>query len=671
MAKKTRKVKPSAPVVDEGEARGRGLAPEAYLEVPGETYRPYVNAADHPLEFTLRAIFFGIVVGILFGFANAYLGLKVGLTVSASIPAAVMGVAYLRLWRTSTVLEANLIQTIGSAGEALAAGVIFTLPALFLWGVEIGQAKIILIALLSGTLGVLFMIPLRRYLIVREHGRLPYPEGTACAEVLVAGDAGGSKAKDLLWGLGIGGLYQFLMKKDLLGLWPEAPKVRVPGFRGAEVGGHLTPELLGVGFIIGPRIASVMLAGGVLGWLVIIPLIATVGQSAKSPLYPEVSQLISDMKPEELWRQYVRYIGAGAVAFGGIVTLLRSLPTIWESFRQGLAGFFLLAKQKGESSRTQRDLPMSLVFFGALLIIGILASLPERVMPVGWLGALLVTLFAFFFVTVSSRIVGLIGSSSNPVSGMTIATLLITALIFAALGHDGSALAKVAVLTVGSMVCIAAAVAGDTSQDLKTGFLLGATPRYQQIGEFVGVMTSALVMGYVLALFKKPLVTGELAAPQANMMALVIDGVLNESLPWTLVIVGIVIAATVEMLALPSLALAVGLYLPLSLSTPIMLGGLIRWWIEHRNRDARLQAKRERGILYASGLIAGAALVGVLAQFLYVLAERSHSVENFLDHLQKLTKMGEGHVAIGMFLLMAATLFAMANYAEPAGKGGE
>ncbi len=592
-----------------------GLPPQAYETLPGDQYRPYVGAREQILEFTPRAVLIGVVLGIVFGAANAYLGLRVGLTVSASIPAAVMAVAIFRIWG-GTILESNMVQTVGSAGESLAAGVIFTLPALFLWAREdpailVSVTQITVIALFGGMLGVLFMIPLRSYLISREHGKLPYPEGTACAEVQVAGDVGGGKARLLFAGLGVGAVYQALANPRGLSLWNESPSAPLPAK--AQIGGDFTPELLGVGFIIGPRIATIMFSGSALAWLVLIPVINAWG--GNDVVYPGTVPM-AELGSAEIWSNYIRYVGAGAVAFGGIATLLKSLPTMIESFKLGLGG---IGGGGRATSRTQRDLSMRFVFTLAPLLAVALWLWPG--VPVNLLGAILIVLFSFFFVTVSSRIVGLIGSSSNPVSGMTIAALLLTSLIWVGLGlNDGSAASKVAVLAVGAVVCISAAIAGDTSQDLKTGFLLGATPRSQQIGELIGVITSAAVMGGVLIVLNESYGIGgaELAAPQANLMKLVVDGVLADTLPWMFVIVGMALAAVVEFgLRLPSLAFAVGLYLPVSLMTPIFVGGMMRRALTLRyagpdGGGERLADQRERGVLFGSGLIAGAALVGVL-----------------------------------------------------------
>ena len=592
----------------------RGLPPEAYKTIPGASYPPYVPDDANIPELTAKAIIVGIILGVLFGAANAYLGLRVGLTVSASIPAAVMAIAIFRVIRRGTILETNIVQTIGSSGESLAAGVIFTLPALYIWGFDVEWYVVTTVAFLGGLLGVLFMIPLRRFLMVREHGILPFPEGTATAEVQVAGEAGGAGARLVFGGLGLGALFQSLVHSSTLALWPGSPEVHLfgagsrPGLRKAVVAGDLTPELLGVGFIIGPRIAGTMLAGGLTAWLGLIPLIDLFGAGLTLPVFPEATALIGDMDASTIWSRYVRYIGAGAVAAGGIITLVRALPLIWESIAVGLRR---IEGRGAAARRTDRDLPLNMVLGSAAIVAVLLWLVPF--IDVSLVGAVLMVFFSFLFVTVSARIVGLIGSSSNPVSGMTIGALLVTSLIFVALGRTDPA-APVAVLLVGAVVCIAAALAGDASQDLKCGFLLGGTPWKMQIAELIGIPFAALSMAFVLQLLDASYGIGsaELAAPQATLMATVIDGVLTQSLPWALVFVGVAIAVVVELLGVPSLPFAVGLYLPLSLSTPIFAGGVVRWIVEKRFAGGRLQGGREAGILYASGLIAGAALLGVL-----------------------------------------------------------
>ena len=589
----------------------RGLGKQAYGGVSGDDYKPYVGPGQRVREFTLRAILSGILIGIIFGAANAYLGLKVGITVSASIPAAVIAIALSKsfLGRAS-ILENNMIQTVGSAGESLAAGVIFTIPALIVLGYMPELSKVFILAALGGLLGVLFMIPLRRYLMVREHGTLPFPEGTACGEVLVAGDRSGGRVRQVMTGLGVGALYRFLMEG--LGLWNDVPSWRVRGYEGAEIGVEAAPSLLGVGYVIGPKIAAVMLGGGALGWLVLIPFIKMMGGGLSEPLYP-ASGLIADMSPIEIWDNYIRYIGAGAVAFGGLVTLVRAIPTMVRSFGAGMKAIAADGSQAdGPSPRTARDLPMKLVLAAAVVIAILVWALPQ--VPVGAVGAILVVVFSFFFVTVSSRIVGLIGSSSNPASGMTIATLLATSLVFLGMGWTGPS-GMVAAVSVGAVVCIAICIAGDTSQDLKTGFLVGATPRLQQMGEMIGVLSSALVVGWIVFFLHRAYGIGseKLSAPQAVLMSMVVKGVLTQSLPWTLVIIGAFLAGVVELLGIPSLPFAVGLYLPIRLSTPIMAGGIVRLLSERTScNETQLCDRRERGVLLSSGLIAGGAIMGVI-----------------------------------------------------------
>ena len=588
---------------DHAAPENKGLDPSAYEPIDGDLYEPVVPHTASPTEFTWRAILMGVVLGIVFGAANAYLALKVGLTVAASIPAAVMAVFFFKRVKGASLLESNMVQTVGSAGESVAAGVVFTIPAFFLWmqsdpAADPGRLKIFMLALVGGLLGVLFMIPLRRYLIVKEHGKLAYPEGTACAEVLVSAQAGAEKAKQLFQGLGLGALYMFGMHDKWLGLWHKDPAVDVRNRY--HIGIEISPELLGVGYIIGPRIAGLMLGGAVLGVLVMVPAISYFRELAGQPF----------MSPGDIRGEYVKLIGAGAVAFGGLVTLAKSLPTIVASFRSGVAGLSDGAKT-GEQKRTQRDLPLKGVLIAAAALIVLMVALPDSILPVGFGGALAIVVFAFIFVTVSSRIVGLIGSTSNPVSGMTIATLLITAALFLAFGNGGAG-AKYAVLSVGAVVCIAAAIAGDTSQDLKTGFLVGATPRTQQLGEFVGVISSAIAIAFVIYVFKSDVVSGELLAPQANLMRTVIDGVMEGNMPWDLLAIGAFAAIVVELLGMNSLAFAVGLYLPIELSMPIMVGGVIRAFTEHRFQGHERIERRETGVLFGSGLIAGAAIIGLL-----------------------------------------------------------
>ena len=592
---------------------------------PGPTAAPppYVPAGESPAEATFKAAVAGILFGILFGAANAYLGLRAGLTISTSIPVAVMTVAFFRglggVGVRATILEANLSQTIGSASSSVASGVIFTLPALFLWGFSPSFGQMTLLAMAGGLLGVLFMIPLRPFLIVREHANLPYPEGTACAEVLKASEVGGARARYVFIGLGVGALFKALT--GWVRAVPGSLEVHVPFLRKGQLGSDVSAALFGVGYILGPRIAAIMVGGGLLSWLVIIPILATWGEGRMEPLYPETTLLIRDMPASLIWSRYVRYIGAGAVAAGGLITLLRSIPTMLESFRIGAAQLRerMSAGARVVGLRTERDLSLAVVAVGAAVVFlvltlsptvfGVIGAAPARAVT-----AALVVVFAFFFVTVSSRIVGLVGVTSNPTSGMTIATLLGTSSVFLLLGWTDDA-GKIAALTVGAVVAIAASIAGDTSQDLKTGFLLGATPARQQVGELVGVLTSAsfVVLTVLLLARAYGFGTDELPAPQATLMRLVIDGVLQQSLPWGLVGIGVGIAVLAELARIPSLPFAVGVYLPVSTMVPVFLGGLMRMTLERRSRsEVERTVRRDHGVLLGSGLVGGEGLVGVL-----------------------------------------------------------
>ncbi len=587
-------------------------------------------------EFTPLSILLGVIIGILFGAANAYIGMKVGMTVSASIPAAVISMAILRgLLKRGTLLENNMVQTIGSVGESLAAGMIFTIPALFIFNqialndaaelanqgkmveaqLATAEAALMLPKFLEmtvwgavgGLLGVLFMVPLRRMLIVKEHKTLPYPEGTACAGVLESGQRGGAAAKTVFWGLGVGAVYEFFRG---LGFWEDTASQRIPLMR-TDMALATEPALLGVGYILGSKIAGYMLGGAVLGWFVIIPAIATFGASATVPISPEETLLISQMDPGLMWTRYLRFIGAGAVVLGGILALLRSLGTIGRSVFHMFGG-------GGTGERTDRDIPTWLLL---LLLVGlgsVMYYVPQfRMQNLAVIVPVIV--FSFFFVTVSSRLVGIVGSSSNPASGMTIATLLGTALI-AVYGFDMTgATAKFAIISVGALVCIAVCVAGDCSQDLKTGFLLKATPWKQQLGEIVGILTATAAIAGVVWLcndtygfFKDADHPNALLAPQANLMKLVVEGIVDRHLPWELILAGMAAALVVEMLGVPSLPFAVGLYLPLSLSTPIMCGGLLHWGVNRKRKKKIASETDDRGILAASGLVAGQGLVGVL-----------------------------------------------------------
>ncbi|MGM0471631.1 MAG: OPT family oligopeptide transporter [Bacillota bacterium] len=572
--------------------------------------QPYVTADKSPAEFTVQSVILGVIMTVIFAAANAYLGLKVGMTVSASVPAAVISMGILRgVLNRGTILENNTVQTITSAGTSLAAGVIFTIPALILWGVDPSLIKIFMLSLFGGVLGVLFMIPLRKFLIVDEHERLPYPEGTACAEVLIAGEEGGAKSKYVFSGMGLGALYKFL--SGGVKLWKETVEWAIPGYPGAAIGFNLYPSLLGVGYIIGPKIAVRMLAGGTLGWFVLMPLIAKVGGGLSAPLFP-ATEPISELGYWGIWDNYIRYVGAGGVALGGVISLIKALPTIVQSFKAAVGELTTGLAKDVNQVRTSTDLSLHWVILGALAIIIAIAFVPQ--VPVGVLGAIFVTIFGFFFVTVSSRIVGIVGSSSNPASGMTIATLLAASLIMKLIGWTDQT-GMIAALSVGAIVCIAVAVAGDTSQDLKTGFLVGATPKRQQIGELIGILISAIFVGGIVLMLHEAygIASKDLPAPQANLMAMVVKGVMKGNLPWSLVFTGVFSALIIEMFGIGSLPFAVGLYLPLHLSTPIMIGGLIKLVLDKRNLTKEVRKdKNESGILFASGLVAGDALVGIL-----------------------------------------------------------
>ena len=586
-----------------------------------DEFKPYIPADKITPEFTVTSVIMGILLAIIFGAANAYLGLRVGMTVSASIPAAVISMGVIRvIMKKDSILESNMGQTIGSAGESLAAGAIFTLPVLFLWSKEgITEAPslitISLIALFGGILGVLFMVPLRNALIVKEHGVLPYPEGTACAEVLLAGEEGGASAKSVFAGMGLAALFKFVV--DGLKVIPSVITVPLKAFK-TELSAEVYPALLGVGYICGPKIASYMFAGGLIGWFVLIPAIITFGGS--TILYPG-TKTIADMYAaggaSAIWSSYIRYIGAGAVAAGGIISLIKSLPLIVRTFADAIKGM----KGAGNSNsavRTEVDLDMRVIGIGVLIMIIAIWLLPE--IPVSPLGAVIIALFGFFFATVSSRMVGIVGSSNNPVSGMAIATLLFSTLCLKVTGDTGVHGMKGAI-AIGSVICIIAAMAGDTSQDLKTGYILGATPKKQQIGELIGAVVSAVTIGGVLVLLDSAwgFGTTELAAPQATLMKMIIEGVMEGNLPWALVFIGVFIAIVVEILGISVLPVAIGLYLPLELSATIMIGGVIRWFVDKKKADKEENKDANSGILFCSGMIAGEGLVGILLAILAVI----------------------------------------------------
>ena len=594
----------------------KGLDRTAYELKEGQAYVPYVQG-DGVAEFTVKSVLCGAALGVVFGAANTYLGLMAGLTISTSIPVAVLTVVLFRalgrLGARHTILEANMSQTIGSASSSVASGVLFTIPALFIWGMKPALLQLTLLAMSGGLIGILAMIPLRRFLIRREHTKLPYPEGLACAEVLVASKEGGSQATGVFWGLGLG----LVMKLATEGLKVVGKALDLSLTSTISVAVKVSPALIGVGYILGPRIASVMVAGSALSTFILIPAIAAWGAGLAEPFYPETELLIRDMKPGELREKYIRYIGAGAVAAAGILTLIRSFPLMLESFRVGLAH---LTRRSDAASqpRTERDLSFAFVLGGVSVILAVLICVPGILgfldsVAVRALTAVLIAIFAFFFVTVASRIVGLVGVTSNPTSGMTIATLLGTSLIFWLCGWTDLA-GKATALMVGTTVCIAASISGDASQDLKTGFLLGATPRLQQIGELLGVLTSAFFVCWTVVALDASLTVGSeaLPAPQAVLMNLVIDGVIDQSLPWTLILIGASIAVGVAIFRLPPLAFAVGVYLPISTMAAVFLGGLLSYFLQ-RGKDRDVAARRrERGVLFGSGLVGGEGLMGVV-----------------------------------------------------------
>ncbi len=715
---------------------------------PGE-FRTYVPTTESPAEFTWRAVILGALFGLLFGAVTVYVGLRAGLTVSASIPIAVLSISILRAFGRSTVLENNIVQTTGSAGESVAAGVIFTIPALIFLGFDLNYWRIFALALIGGWLGVLFMIPLRRQLIVKEHGNLPYPEGTACADVLVAGERGGSFAGRVFWGLGLGGVYTFVM--NTLQAWPGQPEYRPNWLPGASFRAAITSEYLGVGYIIGPRVAGTLFAGGVVSWLMLMPAIKFFGSLApNTALYPGTIP-IPQMTPDQLWSSYIRPMGAGAVAAAGLITLLKTIPTIVSALRSGMKD--IRAERSGEASATsriERDLPMTTVVVGSFVIIAMMwVLLTFKPIPGAMTGpaqnlfaSLFIVVFGFLFVTVASRISGLIGNSSNPVSGMTIATLMATCAVFLVSGWTAQNYAVLA-LMVGGVVCMASAIAGATSQDLKTGYLIGATPQWQQVGLLIGVTVSAFAVGGTLMLMNRglekynpvqiPLQIEQLpdgvsirkpsfeyqgknyilvsalgaravpdgqylydtstrqvevqwvqgiggdqaAAPQAKLMATVISGILNQRLPWRLVLLGVFLVIAVELLGVRSLPFAVGSYLSIATTMAIFAGGVVRWLAERGTNSEHSESEVSPGSLYSSGLIAAGGIFGLLAIIINIFQdpELAHRLPGWLGFLHlpiradlfafgpRVMPMLSRAPVLGviMFVLLAASLFIFAR----------
>ncbi len=616
-------------------------------------FKPYIAASKITPEFTVTSIIMGVILAVVFGAANAYLGLRVGMTVSASIPAAVIAMGVIRvIMRKNSILESNIVQTTGSAGESLAAGAIFTLPALYLWAAEGKMDKpnlveITLIALLGGLLGVFFMVPLRNALIVKEHGTLPYPEGTACAEVLLAGEEGGSNASTVFAGMGFAAFFKLII--DGIKAVPGEISFRIKGFAG-EIGTQIYPAVMSVGYICGPRISSYMFAGGILSWLVLIPMIVLFGETLT--LYPgnaPIGEMFAEGGAGAIWGTYIRYIGAGALAAGGIISLIKSLPLIVRTFKDSVKS--MAGGSNVGSERTNQSLSMKLVLIAIAILTVIVWLVPA--VPVSLLGAAIVVIFGFFFATVSSRMVGLVGSSNNPVSGMAIATLLIATVILKITGDTGAHGMRAAI-AIGSIICIVAAISGDTSQDLKTGYLLGATPKKQQIGEIIGVVAAALAIGGTLNLLDSAWGFGgdELAAPQATLMKMIIEGVMDGNLPWGLVFIGVFIAVVAEIIGIPVLPFAIGVYLPVQLNACIMVGGLVRLAVDKMKKPEE-EKKRitNDGILFCSGMIAGEGLVGILLALLAVFGiDKVIDISGYLNLPDGVAKAA-GLVVFGLIIL--------------------
>jgi putative OPT family oligopeptide transporter len=716
------------------------------VEETPQGFQPFVPPTETRPELTTRALVLGCIFGLLFGAVTVYVGLRAGLTVGASIPIAVLSISLLRAFGRASILENNIVQTTGNSGQSIASGVIFTLPALIFLGFDLEYSRIFILALLGGLLGVLFMIPLRRQLIVEEHGRLTYPEGTACADVLLAGERGGSFAGRVFLGLGLGGLYTFFQNENLFGAWPGTPDYQPQWFKGSAIRADVTPEYLGVGYIIGPRIAGLLFAGGVFSWLVLMPAIYFFGSHFPQAIYPGTKP-IAQMSPSDLWASYVRPMGAGAVAASGLITLIKTLPTIIGALRAALKNLRSGGEVKSAPLRTDDDLSLTVVIGGSLLLVLLmfffLTFKPVPGAQVSWLAnlaaSLLVAFFGFLFVTVSSRICGLIGSSSNPVSGMTIATLMATSAIFLVKGWTAPAFGALAI-TIGGVVCIAAANAGDTSQDLKTGFLIGATPRKQQIALVIGACVSTLAIGATLQLMNQGLAefrqtakpwdmsvahsgvqveeehfhqaqihvitanktidtrpgngyvllnalnSAELAdgkylynpqtqqievqwiqgigsekaaAPQARLMATVVNGILGRKLPWGLVLLGVFLVIAVELLGVRSLSFAVGAYLSIATTLAIFAGGIVRWMIDSAVEKAESESEISPGSLYASGLIAAGGIVGLMgvALKLYETAVGKQDVLLF----PATNPLHHDWVSVLMFVLLAGSLYYFAR----------
>ena len=647
------------------------------MDKKNESFKPYISADKVLPEFTVTSILMGIILAVVFGAANAYLGLKVGMTVSASIPAAVISLGVIRvIMKKNSILESNMVQTIGSAGESLAAGAIFTMPALFLWAEEgkiamPGYLEITLIALFGGILGVLFMIPLRKALIVEEHGTLPYPEGMACAEVLLAGEEGGSNASTVFAGMGLGAAFKFIV--DGLKIVPS--DITTPNIKGyaGQIGVEIYPALIGVGYICGPSISSYMFAGGIIAWLVLIPAVVFFGGSVDFATLGNtglagqtIAEVYEANGASAIWSNVIKYVGAGAIATGGVISLLKYLPLIIKTFAGAMKS--LKNTSGGTNVRTDRDLKMPVVL-GIILIVIILIWLVPSV-PVSLLGAFLIAIFGFFFATVSSRMVGLIGSSNNPVSGMAIATLLISTFVLKATGNTGMA-GMTGAIAIGSIICVIAAIAGDTSQDLKTGFIVGATPAKQQVGELIGVVASGFAIAGVMSLLNKAWGFGsaEIPAPQATLMKMIVEGIMDAKLPWVLVFMGVFLALALEVLRVPVMPFAIGLYLPIYLSCGIMVGGVVRLFLDKKKEaEAKKKEMISNGTLYCAGMIAGEGLVGILMAVLAIIKVGDNSIGAIIGGLFNLSGAAGNIVGLIVLALMILSLLKFSVWSKTKSK---
>ena len=647
------------------------------MDKKNESFKPYISADKVLPEFTVTSILMGIILAVVFGAANAYLGLEVGMTVSASIPAAVISLGVIRvIMKKNSILESNMVQTIGSAGESLAAGAIFTMPALFLWAEEgkidmPGYLEITLIALFGGILGVLFMIPLRKALIVEEHGTLPYPEGMACAEVLLAGEEGGSNASTVFAGMGLGAAFKFIVD----GLKVVPSDIVTPDIKGyaGQIGVEIYPALIGVGYICGPSISSYMFAGGIIAWLVLIPAVvffggsidfATLGNTGLAG--QTIAEVYAANGASAIWSNVIKYVGAGAIATGGVISLLKSLPLIIKTFAGAMKS--LKNTSGGTNVRTDRDLKMPVVL-GIILIVIILIWLVPSV-PVSLLGAFLIAIFGFFFATVSSRMVGLIGSSNNPVSGMAIATLLISTFVLKATGNTGMA-GMTGAIAIGSIICVIAAIAGDTSQDLKTGFIVGATPAKQQVGELIGVVASGFAIAGVMSLLNKAWGFGsaEIPAPQATLMKMIVEGIMDAKLPWVLVFMGVFLALALEVLRVPVMPFAIGLYLPIYLSCGMMVGGVVRLFLDKKKEaEAKKKEMISNGTLYCAGMIAGEGLVGILMAVLAIIKVGDNSIGAIIGGLFNLSGAAGNIVGLIVLALMILSLLKFSVWSKTKSK---